>query len=353
MIKTAEYVRFEEGFIQEAVESGCDEQFLRGYIKEADTIVDTWRQAFDELAIASGDPNYRVKLANDLIYFSLINKGLDKQAAPGDIGSQLGTFLGQTASKLGMGDAVAKFFADPKNQDFFKHMSFGGAGGGLIGLLLGALMGHPAAGLMAGGLGGAAFGAAYNQGYLSNLFGGQDNQSGNSTADHTVDQKPGPTQGMPGYLEGDASLGGPGSHPSTAAGADPELASQEAMRQGSSSGITAATSPNAVGNPVRDDAVAQHQSDLTQRGEAVDNANTSTWDSVVNAGKDFGHSMNEGAQSLVGAHPMGPITGMGQAANATGFKPMVNGLIHGAQSMTQGLGSGINALTGPKPLNIK
>ena len=44
MIKTAEYIQFEEGFLKEAAANGCDTDFLRGYIDQADEIVDSYSQ---------------------------------------------------------------------------------------------------------------------------------------------------------------------------------------------------------------------------------------------------------------------------------------------------------------------
>ena len=68
--KSAEYIQFEEGFIKQAEAEGCDGNFLRGYIKQADEIVDVWKRTFDALAEESGDPLYRYKIANELIYLS-------------------------------------------------------------------------------------------------------------------------------------------------------------------------------------------------------------------------------------------------------------------------------------------
>src|SRR5579859_2811084 len=80
MIKSAEYITFEEGFLKEATNHGCDTEFLRGYIKQADEIVDIWKEAFDELAEKSGDPLYRYKMAQELMYLSMIKPDLEKIA---------------------------------------------------------------------------------------------------------------------------------------------------------------------------------------------------------------------------------------------------------------------------------
>ena len=168
MIKSAEYIQFEEGFIKQALEDGCDEQFLRGYIKEADELVDTWKAAFDELAEQSNDPHYRIKLANDIIMFTISTPRLMQKAAWDQ--STVSNWLGQQSQNLGMGNGVSTFLNDPKNKNFLSNFGTGAGGGGLIGLLIGLITGHPMSGMMLGGLGGAGIGAAFNQGWLKDMF---------------------------------------------------------------------------------------------------------------------------------------------------------------------------------------
>src|ERR1035437_6841276 len=85
MIKNAQYNEFEVGFLKEAAAAGCDTAFLRGYIDQADEIVNIWKEAFDELAEKSGDPLYRYKLANEILYFNSIIPELEKKAGAMDV----------------------------------------------------------------------------------------------------------------------------------------------------------------------------------------------------------------------------------------------------------------------------
>jgi hypothetical protein len=185
MNKSAEYIQFEAGFLKSAEEAGCDVTFLRGYIKEADEIVELWKNAFDELAEKSGDPLYRYKLANEILYANMLKKDLEKRADFGStmssipehfksfLGGMNNSGLGGAQNKLqdfftnhagngqGMGGGIMKWLADSlhNNPNLLSSLVAGGGGGGLLGLLLGAVMGHPLAGLMLGGLGGAGMSA--------------------------------------------------------------------------------------------------------------------------------------------------------------------------------------------------
>lgn len=182
MTKTAEYIKFEEGFLKEAELHGCDVPFLRGYIKEADEIVEIWKEAFDELAEKSGDPLYRFKLAQEICYLNQIKPILQKQAgiqemlqhAPAQYQQFLGGMnqggMSDIQNKLqqfihghegGMGGGIMKWLSDAlqQNPNMLSSLTTGAGGGGLLGLLLGAAMGHPGMGLMLGGLGGAGLGA--------------------------------------------------------------------------------------------------------------------------------------------------------------------------------------------------
>lgn len=185
MIKTAAYNQFVEGFIKEAGDNGCDTDFLRGYIDQADEIVNIWKEAFDELAEKSGDPLYKVKLANELVYFTmrlpeLEKKALDLSSISGGfqkmIGgmntagmsgmqNQLQNYATQHSQGNGMMSGMLKHLADAlhNNPNMLSSLVSGGGAGGLIGLLLGVLTGHPMIGMAMGGLGGAGAGA-----YLGN-----------------------------------------------------------------------------------------------------------------------------------------------------------------------------------------
>jgi hypothetical protein len=189
MNKTAEYIMFEEGFLKEAAQTGCNEDFLRGYLDHADEIVNIWKEAFDELAEKSEDPLYKIKMANEIMYFSmtypeLLEKaaqGLPAQAsqAPSEPGlldrisqgtqSALGGFnkgtgMDDIQSKLQgwLGDKGISGWISEKlkeNPNMLSSLIAGGGGGGLVGLLLGSLIKHPMLGMMLGGLGGAGVGA--------------------------------------------------------------------------------------------------------------------------------------------------------------------------------------------------
>ena len=184
-------MEFEKGFLKEAQEAGCDITFLKGYIKEADEIVEIWKQAFDELAEASGDPLYRYKLANEIIYAGELLKKAENEIHPnatayppdntpgpsepfmnllgrttGMDGWQQG-LQGWASKNQGDGKGILGFLvqAMQKNPHLLTSLLSGGAGGGLLGLLFGGAMGSPGLGLMGGALAGAT-GSAYlnNQG---------------------------------------------------------------------------------------------------------------------------------------------------------------------------------------------
>ena len=218
MIKTAEYLEFENGFLKEAEAAGCDVPFLKGYIKQADEIVGVWKNAFDELADKSGDRLYRYKMANELLYANMIRKDLEKRAlaeapiqpvsnqydapiGPGQpVSNQYQSFLGngfpgvgqmqkgvenflsQHSSGNGMMSGVMKWLTAQlhNNPNLLSSLTVGGGGGGLLGLLLGALTGHPMTGMMLGGLGGAAISA-----YMGN-------KSYNDAANDWMNPKPNP-----------------------------------------------------------------------------------------------------------------------------------------------------------------
>ena len=189
MIKSAEYVEFENGFLKEAEAAGCDMPFLKGYLKQADEIVELWKNAFDELAEKSGDPLYRYKMANELIYANMLRSELLKKADAaavaqptqpitdqyqsflgknvnpsgfGQIQSQLENFLSRHNSGPGMWAGFMRWLTAQlhNNPNLLSSLAVGGGGGGLLGGLLGALTGNTMTGMMLGGLGGAGVSAA-------------------------------------------------------------------------------------------------------------------------------------------------------------------------------------------------
>ena len=164
MTKTAEYTKFVDGFIKEAELVGCDGDFLRGYIDQADEIVNIWKEAFDELAEKSGDPLYKIKVANELVYFTMRLPELEKKAFDlGSMQNQLEGYANNHSQGNGMMSGVLKQLADSlhNNPNMLRSLVSGGGAGGLIGLLLGVLTGHPMIGMMMGGLGGAGMGAYF------------------------------------------------------------------------------------------------------------------------------------------------------------------------------------------------
>ena len=182
MTKSAEYIQFEEGFLKEAEANGCDIDFLRGYIKEADDITDMWKAAFDEMAEKSGDPLYKVKLAMELASFSNDFPELLKQAGFEDMANSAMSGWGDFSKNLGQGlhlDQAQGWLqkqnlgpminnALRNNPNLLSSLVAGGGGGGLLGLLMGALTGHPMMGMMGGALGGAGLGAYAGNSYLRN-----------------------------------------------------------------------------------------------------------------------------------------------------------------------------------------
>ncbi len=145
------YTEIEEGFIKGAEEFGIDRECIDAYLMEAQGAYDTFNEVISAAEVASGDPNFRIKMACDIISNNvspiLIKDAFDKTAEPGDImdmirnlfqsgANGLGSSLGQSS---GTGGAL-----------------LGGGGGALIGLILSRVLGiNPIMGmLLAGALGG-------------------------------------------------------------------------------------------------------------------------------------------------------------------------------------------------------
>lgn len=153
---TKEYMKFEQGFIKGAEALGVDSAFMQGYLKYAQDVTDTWIPYVNAAAKLSGDPDYKVKLAADIILMGR-KDALEKCAGLGDsLGNinwmgmldQLGGHLGGSS---GLGGLLA-----------------GGGGGALIGLLLSKALGIPPhLGLLLGG----ALGGGAGYGFGSGSFG--------------------------------------------------------------------------------------------------------------------------------------------------------------------------------------
>ena len=84
MTKSAEYLAFEAGFLKEAAEAGLDVPFLKGLIAEAEEIQNKWAEFFEEAEKESGDPLFRVKLANEIVMWNIQNPPLNKTAGLSD-----------------------------------------------------------------------------------------------------------------------------------------------------------------------------------------------------------------------------------------------------------------------------
>jgi hypothetical protein len=195
MNKSAAYITFEEGFIKEAVNNGCDEHFLRGYIKQAEDTMDMWKAAFDELALIHNDPQYHVKIANEIAYVCLAHQDIITKIA-GEQGFSYPQMMSDITHGVpeiakgqkylsslpndnpgfmgGIGNRLVGAFKN--NPNLLSSIIAGGGGGGLIGLLLGALTGHPWLGLIGGATGGgllsSIMGNTHIKGKLDDMFTG-------------------------------------------------------------------------------------------------------------------------------------------------------------------------------------
>ena len=196
MINAEKYMRFEEGFLKEAAAQGLDVGFLKGMIAEASEIQQKWAEVFEEAEKESGDPQFRTKLANEIVYWSIsTNPPIEKDA----------NWLDDMMASQG-GEGVQNFFNDTGNvisgakegdPGYNQHGGWGGAaaggvGGGLLGLLIGLLTKNPMLGLMLGGLGGAGLGGLFGSGYAQKHWGGGDtnlaNPEGAADQAHNGDQ---------------------------------------------------------------------------------------------------------------------------------------------------------------------
>lgn len=374
MIKTAQYIEFEEGFIKEAVATGCDEQFLRGYLAEADDMVDIWKSAFDKLAEDSHDPNYRLKLANELLYFNMKYPELLKEA---DFMNTLREGMGGLTDRLGIGgkgginEQLGGMFAKPENKDLISSLIAGGGGGGLIGLLLGVLTGHPMVGLMLGGLGGAGLGAGIQQNWFKNLFdkptdtgasatpagipndnpeakgapegdANQYNAPGSEELAKAQQSAPNPNGELAGAPQGDANqYNTPGS----------EEANQAAM-MASSTGIPNTNSesqgapagdPNSYNNPGSEELVSQQAKQmqiakklwLQQQQEQTRAASNTPGllDRAKNVGSEIGGNVQNAAQAVGNT-----AANAGTAATST-LQDIGQPLVQGAANTGKALGS--------------
>jgi hypothetical protein len=194
------YNEFVSGFLKLAEEEKCDVDFLKGYIKQADEIVDIWTQAFDVLAKESGDPQYKVKLANEIIRFTQLLPQIHKQADLQDTEKGYENFLGglnngglsQGQNWLEHQSWMPQFIQQAlhNNPNLLSSLLSGSMGGGLGGLLIGALLGHPMSGLMLGGLGGAASGAFLGNQGIRDMFNSGDGVPKPTTPQELPDRAP-------------------------------------------------------------------------------------------------------------------------------------------------------------------
>lgn len=163
------YKQLEEGFVKQAVDMGVEEAFIRGYIKQAQDVSDTWQEVIKEAEIKSNDPLFREKLAMEvLLAVPMLKQG--EFSVPQDaegwkaLGSKaLGgadSLIGSLGGMLGRGPGLGGMVA-------------GGGGGALIGLLLSRLFNiDPMMGLLIGALGGGGLGGLYGKGMLGHKMPG-------------------------------------------------------------------------------------------------------------------------------------------------------------------------------------
>jgi hypothetical protein len=172
----AQYLQLEQGFIKRATELGVEEPFLKGYLATAQGISDAWSEKIAQVEKDNNDPQFRVKLAHDIIMSSpKITKVADLESIMNSLHSGLGG-LGQS---LGGGEGLG-------------GMIGGGGGGAIIGLLLAKLLGlPPMVGLLLGGLGG---------GFLGHQFG---NHNIGATAGNPAHGLPNGQPQMPGQGTGE------------------------------------------------------------------------------------------------------------------------------------------------------
>jgi hypothetical protein len=94
-----------EGFIKGAEEQGCNGNFVRGYVGYYQGLVDEASDWIKQAEEKSGDPAYRLKLAEEILKTANLQAGFDKALSGiGDLfgqGSELGgTILGGGGSAL-------------------------------------------------------------------------------------------------------------------------------------------------------------------------------------------------------------------------------------------------------------
>ena len=160
--KSEEYIQFEEGYLKEAADNGCNVDFLRGLIKEADEMVEAWREAFDKLAAESGDPQYKFKMAQELVYFATKEAEGNEALAPTGL-DFADKFRGMMQPLNGNSDFLQK------NPNLLTNAAGAGVGG-LLGLLVGALFNHPMIGMMLGALGVGGIMTALTHGTFAKYF---------------------------------------------------------------------------------------------------------------------------------------------------------------------------------------
>jgi hypothetical protein len=163
-----EFSMAEIGFIKEAIDQGIDAQFLYGFLKQAQNVMDTYGDAISLAEKNSGDPHYRSKLANELLYCSPyieIVKTADGEGIQGILSNP---------KALGLLQGFGKLMGATGQGAFGQGGVGGGVAGGGVGALLGLLMGKimfndPLMGLMLGATGGGVLGNMYGSGTLGDM----------------------------------------------------------------------------------------------------------------------------------------------------------------------------------------
>lgn len=104
------YTPFEEGFIKSAVDQGVDETLLRNHLKEAQDYQNVWMAYVKKAEEISGDPEFRVKLAGELIKaanppstpFSQLERRRQYLDASADLGEDLPNPFSDPFGPLGL-----------------------------------------------------------------------------------------------------------------------------------------------------------------------------------------------------------------------------------------------------------
>ena len=170
-----------EGFLKGAAANGGDPDFFRGYLSYYQGLADQASSWIKQAEEKSGDPEYRLKLAEELIQNAKIKIGnTEAVGAPVGLQGGLGEVLKSIGGLFGGDQSLGGTIA-------------GGGGGALIGLLLSNLLGtDPMTGLLMAsilGIGGAGLGNAFGAGKLTGPA-AQSKGPGSSATDLKVPAEP-------------------------------------------------------------------------------------------------------------------------------------------------------------------